>query len=115
MKRGPLDIGRIGRIGVAGAVLVLGIATLRADAQAVIKVNDDVNFKFGLLLQGQADWQESATADDTAQNLYLRRARILIGGSLAKNVTFFFETDSPNYGKAGTKTSGMIVQDAFVS
>ncbi|MBK9090780.1 MAG: hypothetical protein IPL90_17765 [Holophagales bacterium] len=100
---------------IAAAGLVIGIAALRADAQAVIKVNDDVNIKFGVLLQGQADWLSSSATDDTAQNLYLRRARILMGGSLAKNVTFFLETDSPNYGKAGTKSSGMIVQDFFVS
>ena len=103
------------RYGLAAAALVFGIATPRAEAQAVIKVNDDVNIKFGILLQGQADWLSSSATDDTAQNLYLRRARILMGGSLAKNVTFFLETDSPNYGKAGTKTSGMIVQDFFVS
>lgn len=115
MRRGSLGLVRPG---LAAAGLVIALAAPRGDAQAVIKVNDDVSFKFGLLLQGQADWTESATADDTAQNLFLRRARILIGGSLAKNVTFFLETDSPNYGKmvAGSKVgSGMIVQDAFMS
>lgn len=90
----------------------------RAGAQAVIKVNDDVSFKFGILLQGQADWLESSTAEDWQQNLFLRRARVLVGGNIAKNVSFFFETDSPNLGKmvGGTKTgASMIVQDAFLT
>ena len=89
-----------------------------APAQAVIKVNDDVNLKFGFLLQGQADWTENAATGSWSQNLFARRARVLVGGQLARNVTFFFETDSPNLGKVvnGSKvTSGMIVQDAFVS
>ncbi|MCL4809681.1 MAG: hypothetical protein KJ062_18115 [Thermoanaerobaculia bacterium] len=106
------------RLGLVGAALVLAVAAPRADAQAVIKVNDDVNFKLGLLFQGQADWTENAATGATAQNLFVRRVRILVGGQLAKNVTFFFETDSPNLGKvvAGSKvTSGMFVQDAFVS
>ncbi len=115
MRRGSIGNAPLGVLAAAMTIVVVVAAAPRANAQAVIKVNDDVNVKFGFLLQGQADWQESATADDIAQNLFLRRARILIGGSIAKNVTFFFESDSPNYGKAGTKTSGMIVQDAFVS
>ena len=106
-----------------GAFAALALALLLpaglAPAQAVIKVNDDVNFKFGFLLQGQADWTENAATDSTAQNLFLRRVRLLVGGQVAKNVTFFFETDNPNLGKvaAGAKTisSGLIVQDAFVS
>ncbi len=99
------------------ACAVLGAP--RAGAQAIVKVNDDVNFKFGILLQGQGDWLQDAATDGYAQNLFLRRARFLVGGNVAKNVSFFFETDSPNLGKvnAGAKTisSGFIVQDAMLS
>ena len=115
MRRGSIGTARLA---IVAAGLVASLAAPRASAQAVIKVNDDVNIKFGLLFQGQADWSESAASDDTAQNLFLRRARILVGGSIAKNVTFFFETDSPNLGKGAgaTKTgSSIIVQDAFLS
>ena len=49
-----------------GAFAVAALAFLLpagfAPAQAVIKVNDDVNVKFGFLLQPQADWlQDGAT------------------------------------------------------
>ncbi len=73
--------------------------TTAARAQAVIRVNDDVNFKLGVLGQFQADWLESPTADETSQNLFIRRVRLLFGGQVAKNVTFFVETDAANLGK----------------
>ncbi len=109
---------RTARLGIAAAGLAAALAAPRASAQAVIKVNDDVSFKLGFLLQPQADWTEAVGGGGTSQNLFVRRVRVLVGGQLAKNVTFFFETDSPNYGKVvgGVKTgSGMLVQDAFVS
>jgi transposase len=92
-------------------------APVAGRAQVVITVNDDVNFKLGVLGQFQADWLEDPAADDTAQNLFIRRIRLLFGGQVARNVTFFVETDAPNLGKAlsGTKNinPGIIVQDAY--
>jgi hypothetical protein len=88
-----------------------------ARAQAIIKVNDTVNLKFGALAQFQADWLEDPGADDTQQNLFIRRIRLLFGGQVAKNVTFFVQTDAANLGR--TQPSGkniapaMIVQDAY--
>jgi hypothetical protein len=83
----------------------------------VITVNDDVNFKFGVLGQFHADWLEDPVADDTMQTLFVRRIRLLFGGQVAKNVTFFVETDAPNLGKTlagGTNISPpVIVQDAY--
>jgi hypothetical protein len=90
---------------------------VRAHAQAVIKVSDDVNFRLGALGQFQADWLEDPQADDTTRNLFIRRIRLLFGGQVAKNVTFFVETDSPNLGKALTGgkniSPGVVVQDAY--
>jgi hypothetical protein len=86
-------------------------------AQILIKVNDDVNFQLGALGQVQAEWLEDPAVDDTTQNLFVRRIRLLFGGRVAKNVTFFVETDAPNLGKtlAGGKniSPGLIVQDAY--
>jgi hypothetical protein len=105
------------RLVVAFALIWLVGSTTAARAQAVIKVNDDVNFKLGVLGQFQADWLEDPVADDTTQNLFIRRIRLLFGGQVAKNVTFFVETDAPNLGKtlsSGKNISpGVIVQDAY--
>lgn len=97
------------------AVLAAGIAP--AAAQAIIKVNDDVNVKFGVLGQLQADWLEDPTQDATQQNLFVRRVRLLFGGQVAKKVSFFVETDAPNLGRtlANGKniTPQVVIQDAY--
>lgn len=86
-------------------------------AQVLIKVNEDVNFRLGVLGQFQADWLEDPAEDDVTQNLFIRRARLLFGGQVAKNVTFFIETDVPNLGKVlpGGKNISpeVVVQDAY--
>jgi hypothetical protein len=33
------------------------------------------------------------------QNLFLRRARLIMGGDFGNQISFFFETDDPNLGK----------------
>ena len=108
--RGP---SRVAALSLASLVC----CAVPARAQVLIKVNEDVNFKLGVLGQFQADWLEDAVDDDTAQNLFIRRVRLLFGGQVAKNVTFFVETDAANLGKTlptGKNISpGVIVQDAY--
>jgi hypothetical protein len=87
-----------------------------ANAQFQIKSPDgNASIKFGLLLQGWADWTQDAASGGYAQNLFLRRARFILGGQIAPNVTFFMETDNPNLGKTPKSLgTGLIVQDAFM-
>jgi len=101
---------------LASVFLIAGADAARA--QAVIKVNDDVNFKLGVLGQFQADSLEDPGADADIDNLFVRRVRLMFGGQVAKRVTFFIETDAPNLGKTlapGGKNiqPSMIVQDAY--
>jgi hypothetical protein len=99
-----------------GVLLSIG-AELPAFAQAVIKVNDDVNFRFGVLGQFQADTIDNPGSDQNTNNLFARRLRLMFGGQVAKNVTFFVETDAPNLGKelpTGKNIQpSVIVQDAY--
>ena len=101
------------------AILTIGLvlAAGAAHAQVIIKVNDDVNFRLGVLGQFQADWLEDPATDDTTQNLFIRRIRLLFAGQVAKNVTFFVQTDAPNLGKTlatGKNISPTtVVQDAY--
>jgi hypothetical protein len=83
-----------------------------AQAQILLKVNDTINLKFGVLLQPQADWTQLANSTNTdtigyGQNLFIRRARFLMGGRLAKDVFFFVQTDNPSLGKGKTGTSAL--------
>src|SRR5450759_5562831 len=116
------------RFALVSLALLIALLPAVANAQAIIKVNDFVNFKLGILLQAWADWNgQSNAVGDTAgfqQNLFLRRARFFLGGQVAKDVTFFFMTDNPNLGKStqvvggttGVKApgTGFIVQDAYL-
>ena len=103
-----------------GIFLILALTTASAaNAQVVIKVNDDAFFKLGLLLQTQADALEDPATGTYAQNVFVRRVRLLLGGQISKQLSFFVETDSPNLGKslaAGTKNSqpSLYLQDAYV-
>ncbi len=114
--------------GLIAALLLLALGHAgRSEAQALIKVNDNINFKIGLLLQPQADFQEVANATNNGtggyqQNLFIRRLRLLLGGQVAKNVFFFMETENSTLGKStqavggatGTKAlgSGFALLDA---
>jgi hypothetical protein len=99
--------------GLIAALLLLALGRAgQSEAQALIKVNDNVNFKIGLFLQTQADWQQVANATNDAtggwqQNMMIRRARIILGGQVAKDVFFYVDTENANLGKSTqTLTSG---------
>lgn len=114
-----------------GLALAAGLALFllpdRAHAQVLVKVNDDVNFKFGLQLQSWADWTQDANSEAYSQNLFIRRIRFLLLANVAKDVSIFYQTDDPRIGNAGTNgaknicsssancpASGFITQDAYV-
>ncbi|MCX6549554.1 MAG: porin, partial [Acidobacteria bacterium] len=111
------------RYGCACAVAAIVIAAWPAtsSAQWVIESKDQkTNIKIGFLIQPQLETLETADQAGTSTNIFLRRFRILFGGKVADRWTYFFETDSPNIGKAtgttGVKEAGSIyVQDAFVT
>jgi hypothetical protein len=99
------------------AVVLLLVQATVSEAQVVVKAGDDVNFKLGILGQFQADTLEDPAADANTNNLFIRRIRLMFGGQVAKNVTFFVETDSPNLGKAlpagKSAAPPEFIQDAY--
>jgi hypothetical protein len=64
-----------------------------------IKVSDYVNFRFGVLMQPQADFAQDSTGG-YAQNLFLRRMRFIVGGQVAKPIFIFFQTENSRLGLA---------------
>lgn len=87
------------------------------------------NIKVGILAQAQAQAvEETATAVQEndpnysghwQRQLFVRRFRVILAGSVAKNTSFFFESDAPNIGKLnaqGVKDTKfyMYVQDAYI-
>jgi hypothetical protein len=93
------------------SVLALLGAAFPAGAQAMIKVNENVNLKAGVLIQPQADSLEVANATNDGsggyqQNLLVRRVRFILGGQVAKDVFFFMETENSNLGKSTQAVGG---------
>ncbi|MDR3702671.1 MAG: porin [Candidatus Sulfopaludibacter sp.] len=104
--------------GIAG-IAMLALVPPPAAAQLQIK-NEDVTVRFGIEGQLWADWTQDATPAAAGpqgyqQNLFLRRLRVLMGGDIGNNISFFVETDSPNLGKTPKSAgSGFLLQDAFL-
>jgi hypothetical protein len=86
-----------------------------AAAQIVVK-NEDVTFKFGVQGQLWGDWtQDSTGTQGYQQNFYLRRARLIVGGDIGKDISFFVETDDPKLGITPKNlASGFVLQDALL-
>ena len=102
------------------SALIVGLTLFSASAahgQVVITAGDDVSFKLGVLGQFSADAIDGSATGEETRNLFIRRARLMFGGQVAKNVSFFVETDAPNLGRTlpGGKNiaPAMIVQDAY--
>lgn len=110
---------RTGKWIVAAALTVAIGGAVPAAAQLQWKSADEkMAFKIGLLGQMQADATDVANSDDTAKNLFFRRARLLMNFTLNDKLTIFFDTDSPNLGKgdaAGVKNTGDIYIQDFVA
>jgi len=104
---------------ILAAGVMLAALPLPIDAQwQVTSPDGKSSLKLGVLLQPQAELIETSDAEHHSQNLFLRRARLLLGGTYSERWSFFLETDSPNLGKGksdGTKTNDLFVQDVFVT
>src|SRR5690348_2694482 len=95
------------------AIILLAPAAVPAAAQIAVK-NEDVTIKFGVLGQIWGNFTQDSTSgvQGYQQNLYIRRARLIMGGDIGKDISFFFETDDPNLGKTPKALgSGFMIQD----
>ncbi len=114
MRRHPAPPTRV-RVLVVLVLTLIGCAAAEAQFQ-ITSVDGRSSLKLGVLLQPQGEWIETADAQHWSQNLFLRRARLLVGGTVDDHLSFFFDTDSPNLGKSGHKNDlSIFVQDAFVT
>jgi hypothetical protein len=100
-------------------LLFLTLLPGQARGQVVVRVNDDVSFRFGTLLHFWADWTQDPVSGGYAQNFFIRRIRFLVVATLSPNVTAFYQTEDSRLGNAGltgTKslTTGFQSQDALV-
>jgi hypothetical protein len=105
------------RIVLAGCLaFVLWCDAVRA--QVVVTVNDTVNFRLGFLLQTWTDELQDPISRGYSSNFFLRRVRLIAAGNLARDVSFFFETENSRLGNVGADgvkniDAGFHVLDAF--
>jgi hypothetical protein len=105
------------------ALVLVPILLGSSPAKAVkVEVDKDTFLDFHLLVQPWGQFRYEDLKDDPNVqhgfgDFYLRRARIMVGGQITKWVSFFAETDQPNWGKGGdwSTTNPFFVQDAYVS
>jgi hypothetical protein len=98
-------------------VPLLLVATAVAAYGQVTIGNEDAQIRIGFAGQFWGIWTQDSTAGQQGyqQNLYLRRIRLMVGGDIGKDVTFFFQTDAPRLGATPKALgSGLMIQDAFV-
>src|SRR5580704_4359014 len=106
-------------LSVMAGVLMLALVPAPVSAQLQIK-NEDVTIKFGIQGQFWADWNQDATAASAGsqgyqQNFFLRRARLMMGGNIGDNISFFFQTDDPKLGITPKNlATGFVLQDAWM-
>jgi hypothetical protein len=94
-----------------------------APAPSPLKLeNDMASIRFGLLAQPQYEALGNGNEDSTAHNLFLRRARIIVGGTVLQRFEYFVETDFANLFKAAPagglsvkNTPGMNIQDVILT
>ena len=109
------------RTRLATAIAWSAILTSAGEAQVIVKASDTVFFRLGTQVQFWADETEDPVSGGYSQNFFFRRVRLIVAGQVAPDLTFFFETDDPRLGNAGTGTTnptknasaGFLVQDAF--
>jgi hypothetical protein len=119
---------RIRNYGVAAVAVAIMMSILLAPMQAkaewAIKSADGTSsIKFGILGQFQAESLTTADGEHTSKDMYLRRFRIVFGGQLMENLTFFADTEQPNIGKVGNSATGdktglkdsVFMSDAFAT
>jgi len=103
---------------ILGTLLTLALTlACAAPAQAVkLEASDDVFVNVRFLVQPHVQFENDPLVDPALQtHFYLRRTRFILAGQVSPYVSFFFETDQPNWGKEGDWTPEFFVQDAWVS
>ena len=81
------------------------------------------SIQFGILAQPQLEIAGAPDADKTTKNIFLRRLRFMVGGTLFNTFEFFVQTDWPNLFKLDPSDTmvfdkngpGLNIQDAYVT
>jgi hypothetical protein len=114
-----MSLNRSASIALMGLLAGLAMATPARAQWSIASTDGKGAFNLGFLVQPQVEALQSPGSQDCAQNLFVRRARLLFSGRIDDRTSFNFVTDVPNLGKGqatGAKVSNtMVLQDAVVT
>lgn len=97
------------------AALAAVLSASPADA-GKIQLGEDAVLNVDVLLHPQMQLvKDGAPVGDVGTDFFLRRVRLLVFGSITKKLSFFIDTDQPNFGKNGDWNVAFYVQDAFIA
>jgi hypothetical protein len=101
-------------IGVLTAVWLLLPRTVTG---VTVFSDGETKLDIGVLLQPLLQLSDDGAPDgeSIAVEIYARRLRLIVSGSVTQRITFFLETDQPNFGRQGDFAAPMFMQDAFVT
>jgi hypothetical protein len=101
------------RVTLTCFLILAVLATAPAAAEWKIESPDgESSIRFGFLAQARAEVVDTADGEDTSQDLFLRRLRLIATGKLSERWSFFIETDSPNLGKSD---EDIFLQDVILT
>ncbi len=93
------------------SAVILACSSCFVYAGPKLEISEDSYLQVGFLGQVHASYTEDAI---DKEDIYLRRARLILSGQVMDGVKFFAETDNDNAGKNGTTGVSTDIQDAFV-
>lgn len=103
----------------AGVVLALACAVPAHAQWTVASVSGRGALTIGVLAQSQLEAFESPGSHDVAQNVFVRRARLMFGARIDDRTSVYLDTDVPNLGKgqpSGSKVANtLVLQDLVVT
>lgn len=103
----------------ASLAIFLAIVCISMPARAIkLEQSKDTFLNINLLLQFQAQLIQKGAPDERSwgKEFFLRRVRLLLGGQVNKFISFFIDTDMPNWGKGNDwNKPTFYIQDAFLT
>lgn len=100
---------------VALPVLVLATCFSVAARAVPFQAGPDGSLELNVLVQTHARFAQGEAADGSSwsKDLFLRRARIILSGTMFERFSFFVDTEQPNWGRGGDWGVRTFLSDAF--
>lgn len=108
---------RLSRVAALGLLAVAATASPARAQWSVTSSDGRSALTLGLLAQSQVEVLKNPGATIDSQNVFVRRARIILGARTGPGTSFFLDTDVPNLGKgqaSGAKVAPTMILQDFV-